>query len=74
MLRVSMYAVPGLNVVEEAGPSVNQGGFEVLEKFDDKPRTAEIRKHCERELTCVEVAQVKISNKLLNFGEVCERH
>ena len=74
MLRVSIYTVPGLNVVEEAGPSISQGGLEVLEKFDDKPKTAEIRKDCERELTCVQIAKVKISNKLLNFGEVCERH
>ena len=66
-------SVPGLHVVEKDDPSGGHSGLEVLEKFDDKPKTAEIRKACERELTCVEIAKVKISNKLLNFGEVCDR-
>ncbi|KAF0313450.1 Cilia- and flagella-associated protein 47 [Amphibalanus amphitrite] len=64
--------VPGLNVVEEDNLSSGHAGMEVLEKFDDKPKTMEIKKACERELTCVEIAKVKISNKLLNFGEVAQ--
>ncbi|XP_037079631.1 cilia- and flagella-associated protein 47-like [Pollicipes pollicipes] len=62
---------PGLNKMEE-DDSTGHCSLEILEKYDERPKSQETRDACQRELTCVEIAKVKICNKLLNFGEVAQ--